>query len=238
MRELTVYKHIGAVALRSKHPGRHLIRCMYDDFALHSPAGTTHRALVLSPMYLTMLDRARQFPNALLPLRDAKKLVRNVLWVLDFLHAEAGVVHADLKTDNLMLTIEDGGMLSDYVKAEAATPSRRREGHGGHGIYRSRGFRAPRPGMGFGTPVLCDFGESRIGAVQSPERYVQPMVYRAPEVIFEMAWGCAADIWNLAGLVRSLYLVVVLTWVLTQIGLGAGAGRAPVSQYYGRLREP
>ncbi|KKA29357.1 hypothetical protein TD95_001956, partial [Thielaviopsis punctulata] len=202
-REITAYKHIASVALRSKHPGRHLIRSMYDDFILHTATGE-HHALVLSPMYMTMLDRARQYPNALLPLADARKLVRNMLWVLDFLHAEAGVVHADLKTDNLMLTIEDGGMLSDFVRDETAQPSRRREGQDGRGIYRSRGFRPPRPGMGFGTPVLCDFGESRIGTVQSPERGVQPMVYRAPEVIFEMAWGCAADIWNLAGLVWEL----------------------------------
>ncbi|KAL5629464.1 hypothetical protein BROUX41_001070 [Berkeleyomyces rouxiae] len=201
--EGAVYDHIASAAARSTHPGRHLIRTLHDAFSLSSPGGE-HRALVFSPMYATMQERARQYPHGTLPLPEAKRLVRKLLLALAFLHDEAGVVHGDLKTDNLMLTIEDGGMLSDYVRQEMASPSPRRIGPDGSPVYRSRAFRPPKTGMSSGTPVLCDFGDARIGLLQQPCRHAQPVVYRAPEVLFEMAWGAGADMWNVGGLVWEL----------------------------------
>lgn len=48
---------------------------------------------------------------------------------------------------------------------------------------------------------MCDLGEARIGTKHKTGPFVQPHIYRAPEVIFEMPWGSAVDIWNLACLV-------------------------------------
>ncbi|KFY90716.1 hypothetical protein V500_05005 [Pseudogymnoascus sp. VKM F-4518 (FW-2643)] len=117
--------------------------------------------------------------------------VTRLLLALDFLHTEARVIHGVLKTDNVMLSIEDDGMLADSAKAE-----------------KSRKFRRPDKAKGYGLPTLCDFGESRIGASQESDPFVQPHIYRAPEVMFDMPWGSAADIWNLAGLVS--------TWIASE----------------------
>ena len=110
---------------------------------------------------------------------------------------------ADLKTDNLMLSLEDITMLADFAKAEEENPSARKKINDSRTIYKSRRFRPPVGGKGFGLPVLCDFGEARIGMAQQTGPFVQPHIYRAPEVIFEMSWGSAVDIWNLAGLVSA-----------------------------------
>ena len=101
-----------------------------------------------------------------------------------------------------MLSLDDHGMLADFAKAEEEEPSARKKVDGSRTIYESRGFRPPLAGKGYGLPVLCDFGEARIGMEQETGPFVQPHIYRAPEVVFEMPWGSAADIWNLACLVR------------------------------------
>lgn len=100
-----------------------------------------------------------------------------------------------------MLSIEDYGMLADSAKAEVDSPTPRKQVDHSRTIYRSRRFRKPDKAKGYGLPTLCDFGQSRIGSTQESNPFVQPHIYRAPEVMFDMPWGSAADIWNLAGLV-------------------------------------
>lgn len=100
-----------------------------------------------------------------------------------------------------MLTLEDDTMLADFAKAEAKDPSPRKQVDQSRTIYRSRRFRRPLKGNNYGLPILCDFGEARIGRTQESGPFVQPHIYRAPEIIFEMPWGSAVDIWNVACLV-------------------------------------
>ncbi|TQB68065.1 hypothetical protein MPDQ_004055 [Monascus purpureus] len=196
-RELRIYEHLANID--SSHPGQSLIRELYDAFDLQGPGGT-HRCLVLQPMNMTLLEMMRMNPQPFgLPL--LKMTVKRLLSALDFLHAEAEVIH----TDNLMLSLEDSSMLADFATAESENPSPRKEIDQSRIIYRSRKFRRPTGGRNYGLPVLCDFGEARIGKTQESGPFVQPHIYRAPEVIFEMPWGSAIDIWNLAGLIWDLF---------------------------------
>lgn len=94
-------------------------------------------------------------------------------------------------------------MLADFARAEAREPSPRKEVDKARTIYASRQFRPPAVGKSFGLPILCDLGEARIGSTHESGPFVQPHVYRAPEVIFEMPWGSPVDIWNVGALVRS-----------------------------------
>lgn len=93
-------------------------------------------------------------------------------------------------------------MLADFAKAETENPSPRKEIDESRIIYQCRKFRRPAKGKSYGLPTLCDFGEARIGTIHTSGPFVQPHIYRAPEIIFEMPWGSSIDIWNLACLVR------------------------------------
>ena len=63
-------------------------------------------------------------------------------------------------------------------------------------IYLSR----PLP-ISYGTPVLCDLGEARLGTDQQIGD-IMPDIYRAPEVILNMSWDSKVDIWNVGMVVR------------------------------------
>jgi serine/threonine-protein kinase SRPK3 len=64
-------------------------------------------------------------------------------------------------------------------------------------IYMSHDLMVPKnPGL----PVLCDFGSAMFGD-QYRSEFVQPNVYRAPEVILEAPWTYGIDIWNVGCMV-------------------------------------
>jgi len=99
-----------------------------------------------------------------------------------------------------MLTLDDESILHDFEKAEADEPSPTKVIDDTRTIYGSRKFGLPKGSL-WGQPVLCDFGEARIGG---PHRgLIQPELYRAPEVLFDMEWSFSADIWNVAVLVST-----------------------------------
>lgn len=93
-------------------------------------------------------------------------------------------------------------MLEDFENAEADEPSPTKVIDDVRTIYASRKLRLPKNAL-WGQPVLCDFGESRIG--ENHRGLIQPELYRAPEVLFDMGWSSSVDIWNVAVLVSVFY---------------------------------
>jgi len=112
--------------------------------------------------------------------------------------AVADTFEIDISPSNIMLTIADESILEDFEKGEIEEPSPCKVIDDVRRVYGSRRLGLPRDAL-WGQPVLCDFGEARIGG---PHRgLIQPEVYRAPEVLFNMQWSSSVDIWNIAVLV-------------------------------------
>ncbi|OQE02810.1 hypothetical protein PENVUL_c038G01502 [Penicillium vulpinum] len=200
-REFRIYEHLAKI--NSAHPGQSLLRELYDSFELRGHTGN-HRCLVLQPMHMTLLEMTTLNPKPFdLPL--LKMMLRRLLFALDYLHTETNITHTDLKTDNVMLSLEDTTMLADCADEETRQPSPRKIIDQSRTIYQSRRFRRPLRGKSFGLPILCDFGEARIGKIHESGPFIQPDIYRAPEIMFEMAWGSAVDIWNLGALIWDLF---------------------------------
>lgn len=97
-----------------------------------------------------------------------------------------------------MLSIDDKSLLLEFERAEVEEPSPTKVIDETRTIYGSRKLGLPKDSL-WGQPVLCDFGEARIG--QTHKGLIQPELYRAPEVLFNMEWNCSVDIWNVAVLV-------------------------------------
>ena len=96
-----------------------------------------------------------------------------------------------------MLRIDDMSLLKDFETAEDNSPSPRKL-LSDRAIFMTREFRlTDNPG----EPVLCDFGEARYGGEKHTE-LIQPDLYRAPEVIFDISWSYSVDIWMVGVMVR------------------------------------
>ncbi|KAE8162112.1 kinase domain protein [Aspergillus tamarii] len=186
-RELGVYEHLSR--LGSSHIGSAYIRGLYDTFELSNPCGV-YPCLVHPPMHLStnalrMIARSCKSSEPLL-----KQTLICLLQDLDFLHSEANIVHTDTKASNIMLSIEDEMILTQLVVDN------------NHIIYTSRKLSLLRNDL-WGQPVLCDLGEARIG--NSYKGNIQPDIYKAPEVLFDMPWSFSADIWNVGVMIWDIF---------------------------------
>jgi serine/threonine protein kinase len=106
--------------------------------------------------------------------------------------------NVDIKADNILIEIEDQGILKAFVDAEMSSPSPRKVVDG-KPIYETRQFGLPKE---YGRVVLGDFGSAVRG--DKPQIHdAQPDVYRCPEVMLKTEWGYPADIWNVGAMVRT-----------------------------------
>jgi len=195
------------------------MRHAIDMFSLESTSGDVHECLVHLPLQTTLLTfqrpggKRRPFPEDLV-----KSIMKNLLEALDFVHTEASVTHCgmgsaiiygtsslttivDLKLSNIMFGVEDESVFKAYEEAEMSNPSRSKTISKVRKLYASRPFRKPH-NHAYGSPILCDFGEARIGTDHAHVD-IQPEIYKAPEILMETGWTHSADVWNVACLVRS-----------------------------------
>ena len=168
-------------------------------------------------MHMTIRELQRQNPSKRLNKQILNWTLFNLLSALTFLHDEAKVVHTggfvialylghyidcfttDINPSNIMLSIDDKSLILEFERAEVDEPSPTKVIDETRTIYGSRKLGLPKDSL-WGQPVLCDFGEARIG--QTHKGLIQPEIYRAPEVLFNMEWNCSVDIWNAAVLVN------------------------------------
>ncbi|RMY20723.1 hypothetical protein D0865_16671, partial [Hortaea werneckii] len=207
-RELKLYEHVAS--LGSQHPGQAHIRGLLETFEISGPTGK-HLCLVHPPMHMTLADLQRQNPSKRLNKELLNWTLFNLLGALSFLHYEANVRYTadnvlyltDINPSNIMLTIDDDSLLPAFEQAEASDPLPQKFIDDTRTIYGSRKLGLPKDSL-WGQPVLCDFGEARIGP--GPHRgLIQPELYRAPEVLFDMGWDSSADIWNVAVMIWDLF---------------------------------
>uniref|UniRef100_A0A8H7K8Z4 Protein kinase domain-containing protein n=1 Tax=Bionectria ochroleuca TaxID=29856 RepID=A0A8H7K8Z4_BIOOC len=105
-----------------------------------------------------------------------------------------------LSPNNILISVPDTNIFSQIDKAESEHPTILKTTRG-RTIYGSR----PLP-ITQGIPVICDFGESRMG--QPGQKYrggMMPDFYRAPEVILGMEWDEKIDIWCVGLMIWDLF---------------------------------
>ena len=110
--------------------------------------------------------------------------------------------NADIKPDNIQHTLPDGEehILESLINAERQDPGRRKILDEELTVYTSRN---PQYGDVLTFPILCDLG---MGVFGKPvyDGVIQPIPYRAPEIILRTNWNESVDIWNLGVLVGTL----------------------------------
>ncbi|KAI9930333.1 hypothetical protein MW887_011085 [Aspergillus wentii] len=174
----------------ASHRGRSLFRTYSDCFEIAGPEGK-HVCLAYEPMREPMWLFKKRFRNGVIPLPLVKTYVYFLLVALDYLHAGCGVVHTDLKLDNIMLTFEDADVLGDFMNHHLDHPMQYKIDSTGRPIYLSQNDFGPLQKVTRNIPKLVDFGLSN--RLDSHDDWgihpIQPDHYRAPEVILGSLFG-------------------------------------------------
>jgi serine/threonine-protein kinase SRPK3 len=114
------------------HPGRQHIVSLLDHFEHTGPNGV-HVCLVFEALGESVLSTIKRYQYRGLPIHIVKQITKQVLLGLDYLHRECGVIHTDLKPENVLIAIDN----TEEVIAE--TTSEKAE------IDNSRYWKSPRP---------------------------------------------------------------------------------------------
>ncbi|KAI0355261.1 kinase-like protein [Trametes cingulata] len=169
------------------HPGRSHVISFLDHFRHKGPNGT-HVCMVFEVLGENLLGLIKRHQNKGVPMHLVKQIAKQILLGLDYMHRCCGVIHTDLKPENVLICIDD---VESVIQAELAaqsasqTPPPTRlvgvppsRGRGGNQTPRSESVfitgsqPLPSPSSSFGSSSHLDrwaFGMSKIdGGASGP----------------------------------------------------------------------
>ncbi|WAQ86144.1 hypothetical protein PtA15_6A774 [Puccinia triticina] len=195
-----------AASANPSHPGHANVVRLLDHFTHEGPNGT-HTCMLFEPLGENLAALSQRFGRYGMPAPLVRQIGRELLRGLDYLHRECGIVHTDLKSANVVVSIPD---VEKLIRAELDDPQKSE-----YGTKTSCPLRAPhiqttrpenneQPDYSSISVKLCDFGNATSLATGNANFWIQTAAYRSPEVIIEAPWDHRVDIWSLGCLIFEL----------------------------------
>jgi serine/threonine protein kinase len=144
----------------------------------------------------SLLDLIIDYGYSGIPVDLVKRIALHALRGLDFLHTQCGIIHTDVKPENVLLTLPEVGLCA---QPQTGIPSWWAK----HSVHNQNGARKLRPGWTCGLDAgqigakIVDLGNSCLDSHHYTEK-IQTIEYRSPEVVIGSRYSTPADIWSLA----------------------------------------
>jgi serine/threonine-protein kinase SRPK3 len=156
------------VDANKNHPGRRHVVSLLDSFNHKGPNGT-HVCMVFEVLGENLLGLIKRWNHRGIPMALVKQITKQVLLGLDYLHRECGIIHTDLKPENVLIEIGD---VEEIVKQYVHEPKKDGKEDNRNGRRRRRTLitgSQPLP-----SPLNATFGQTDMhnypGATQSLNR--------------------------------------------------------------------
>ncbi|QSZ37350.1 hypothetical protein DSL72_009448 [Monilinia vaccinii-corymbosi] len=108
------------VAAKPDHPGRKHVVSLLDSFDHKGPNGT-HVCMVFEVLGENLLGLIKRWNHRGIPMPLVKQITKQVLLGLDYLHRECGIIHTDLKPENVLIEIGDvEQIVKTFVKEDTS----------------------------------------------------------------------------------------------------------------------
>lgn len=101
----------------ASHPGRSHVISFLDHFRHKGPNGT-HVCMVFEVLGENLLGLIKRHQNKGVPVPLVRQIAKQVLLGLDYMHRCCGVIHTDLKPENVLIAIDD---VEAIIHAELTT---------------------------------------------------------------------------------------------------------------------
>ena len=116
------------VQAKPDHPGRKYVVSLLDSFEHKGPNGT-HVCMVFEVLGENLLGLIKKWNHRGIPVPLVKQITKQVLLGLDYLHRECGIIHTDLKPENVLIEIGDvEQIVKKVVKNEPGEKENNRNG--------------------------------------------------------------------------------------------------------------
>ena len=146
------------VTANENHPGRRHVVSLLDSFTHKGPNGN-HVCMVFEVLGENLLGLIKRWNHRGIPIPLVKQITKQVLLGLDYLHRECGIIHTDLKPENVLIEIGDvEEIVKTYVHED---PSKKEKDDNRNGRRRRRTLitgSQPLP-----SPLNASFSQSDLG---------------------------------------------------------------------------
>ncbi|KAK5118148.1 hypothetical protein LTR62_004195 [Meristemomyces frigidus] len=116
------------VEANKDHPGRAHVVSLLDSFNHKGPHGM-HVCMVFEVLGENLLGLIKRWNHRGIPMPLVKQITKQVLLGLDYLHRECGIIHTDLKPENVLIEIGDvEQIVKTYVKDDSKAKDDHRNG--------------------------------------------------------------------------------------------------------------
>ena len=106
------------VQANPSHPGRKHVVSLLDSFEHKGPNGV-HVCMVFEVLGENLLGLIKRWNHRGIPMALVKQITKQVLLGLDYMHRECGIIHTDLKPENVLIEIGDvEQIVKTFVKDE------------------------------------------------------------------------------------------------------------------------
>lgn len=212
---------LSAIANGNPSDSKCVIR-LIDQFKHSGPNGQ-HLCMVLEFLGDSLLRLIKHNRYKGLPLNKVRELCKSILMGLDYLHRELGIIHTDLKPENVLLvsTIDpskdpeksgltpilerpegnpNGGVVSNAIEKKLKRRARKAVAKIALRRDSMGGIKVREKKSLDGIDLRCkvvDFGNACWADQQLAEE-IQTREYRAPEVILGAGYSFSVDMWSFA----------------------------------------
>lgn len=119
------------VEANKNHPGRAHVVSLLDSFNHKGPHGM-HVCMVFEVLGENLLGLIKKWNHRGIPMPLVKQITKQVLLGLDYLHRECGIIHTDLKPENVLIEIGDvEQIVQTYVNDDAAKEKAKEDNRNG-----------------------------------------------------------------------------------------------------------
>lgn len=116
------------VQANPNHPGRKYVVSLLDSFEHKGPNGM-HVCMVFEVLGENLLGLIKKWQHRGIPRELVTQITKQVLMGLDYLHRECGIIHTDLKPENVLIEIGDvEEVVQKVVKNENVDKENNRNG--------------------------------------------------------------------------------------------------------------
>lgn len=106
------------VQANPNHPGKKHVVSLLDSFEHKGPNGV-HVCMVFEVLGENLLGLIKRWNHRGIPMPLVKQITKQVLLGLDYLHRDCGIIHTDLKPENVLIEIGDvEQIVKTFVKDE------------------------------------------------------------------------------------------------------------------------
>ncbi|KAM3417750.1 hypothetical protein BST61_g5981 [Cercospora zeina] len=204
--EINVLHHLAAAWSDQTMPS--LARLARDVFEVDGHSCIVMKAEACSLLHAHHL-LARS--NSRLPRGIIAAIVLRLLGCINWLHLECGVVHTEITTQNVLLSAFDNSFFQRIEQEESKKPSvptMITNHHHLYPLYASRGQLSTISELS-GDSTPADFGSAKfLAPTETVEGWWMPDTYRAPEILLDIPWSHAVDVWAI-GIMVCAYIHIM-----------------------------